>query len=371
MEVRRVERVVWDIVSKDAGSFHFASIYDKVFVKDISKIHVAEAIGMMRRVTGKRSGMRLVIAVTALLCVMFAAGSVFAAPKQLTLATGGTAGTYYPLGGAIAQIISTKTGLVNITAQSTGASVENMNLIGAGDVDIAIVQNDIAHYAYNGIEFFKTKNANFSAMARIYPEIIQTVTRKDSPIDSVKDFKGKKISVGAPGSGNEANVRQITDVFGMTYKDFEAHFLSYAETGDHFKDKLIDAFMFTTGAPNSAIQDIATLHPLKFVEIKGADRDLLMKKYPFFAAEAIPANTYKGQDKPVETVAVQAILIVANNLPEDIVYAMTKALFENKKEIAQAHHKGNSIDPKRALDGITVPVHPGALKYYKEIGLVK
>ena len=346
-------------------------IYDKVSWYGYSQNSFLEAIRLIRKTTGKRNSVKFAVALTALVCVMLAAGAAFAAPKQLTLATGGTAGTYYPLGGAIAQIVSTKTGLVNITAQSTGASVENMNLIGAGDVDIAIVQNDIAHYAYNGIEFFKTKNTNFSAMARIYPEIIQTVTRKESPINSVKDFKGKKISVGAPGSGNEANVRQITDVFGMTYKDFEAHFLSYAETGDHFKDKLIDAFMFTTGAPNSAIQDIATLTALKFVEIKGADRDLLMKKYPFFAAETIPANTYKGQPAAVETVAVQAILIVANNLPEDIVYAMTKAMFENKADIAQAHHKGNSIDSKRALDGITVPVHPGALKYYKEIGLVK
>ena len=122
---------------------------------------------MIRKTTGKRNSVKFAVALTALVCVMLAAGAVFAAPKQLTLATGGTAGTYYPLGGAIAQIISTKTGLVNITAQSTGASVENMNLIGAGDVDIAIVQNDIAHYAYNGIEFFKTKNTNFSAMARI------------------------------------------------------------------------------------------------------------------------------------------------------------------------------------------------------------
>ncbi|HCL78800.1 MAG TPA: C4-dicarboxylate ABC transporter substrate-binding protein [Synergistaceae bacterium] len=309
------------------------------------------------------------LAVIAIL--LFAAGAAFAAPMQLTLATGGTAGTYYPLGGAIGQILSTKTGLVNITAQSTGASNENMNLIGMHDVDMAIVQNDIAHYAYNGIEFFNTKNENFSAMARIYPELIQTVTNADSPINSVADFKGKKISVGAPGSGNEANVRQITSVFALDYQSFEPHFLSYAETADHFKDRLIDAFMFTTGAPNSAIQDIATMHPLKFISIAGADRDILMQKYPFFAAEVIPANTYKGQPEAVETVAVQAILIVHNSLPEDVVYAMTKALFENRAEIGQAHHKGNSIDPQRALDGITVPIHPGAQKYYKEIGLIK
>ncbi len=312
---------------------------------------------------------KAILAVVAIL--LFSVGSAFAAPQQLILATGGTAGTYYPLGGAIGQILSTKTGVVNITAQATGASNENMNLIGAGDVDIAIVQNDIAHYAYNGIEFFKTPITNFSAMARIYPELIQTVTNAGSPINSVADFKGKKISVGAPGSGNEANVRQITSVFGMDYQSFEAHFLSYAETADHFKDRLVDAFMFTTGAPNSAIQDIATMHPLKFVPIAGADRDLLMQKYPFFAAEVIPADTYKGQPEAVETVAVQAILIVHNDLSEDVVYAMTKALFENKEEIGQAHHKGNSIDSQKALDGITVPIHPGAQKYYKEIGLLK
>lgn len=319
---------------------------------------------MIKRNVLRRTGIALAIC-------LFVAGAALAAPMQLTLATGGTAGTYYPLGGAIGQILSSKTGVVNITAQSTGASNENMNLIGAGDVDMAIVQNDIAHYAYNGIEFFKTKNENFSAMARIYPELIQTVTNADSPINSVADFKGRKISVGAPGSGNEANVRQITSAFALDYQSFEPHFLSYAETADHFKDRLVDAFMFTTGAPNSAIQDIATMHPLKFIPIGGADRDILMQKYPFFAAEVIPANTYKGQTEDVQTVAVQAILIVRKDLPEDVVYAMTKALFENRAEIGQAHHKGNSIDPQRALDGITVPVHPGAEKYYKEIGLLK
>lgn len=294
---------------------------------------------------------------------------------QLVLATGGTAGTYYPLGGAMGQIISDATGTVNITAQATGASVENMNLLASGDVDLVLVQNDIADYAYNGTEFFDKKITNFSAIARIYPEHIQVLTRKDLPINSIYDYKGHRVSVGAPGSGNEANARQICEVYGLSYigdkKDFEPHYLSYAEGADHFKDHQVDVLQYTTGAPNSSIQDIALLHDIKFVPITGKEKEELKEKYPFYADEIIPAGMYKGVNEDVETVAVQAILAVHNDIPEDIVYDITKALFEKQPEIAEAHFRGNDIQLDRALDGITVPLHPGAERYYKEQGVVK
>lgn len=308
---------------------------------------------------------------SAILLLGFSAASA-ADVVQLTLATGGTAGTYYPLGGAIGQIISQRTGVVNITAQATGASVENMNLLAAGDVDLALTQNDIADYAWNGTEFFKKPIKNFRAIARLYPEHIQVATYADSPINSIADFKGHKISVGAPGSGNEANARQILEVYGLTYKDIQPLFLSYAETADHFKDRLMDAFTFTTGAPNSAIQDICSLIKIKFIEIKDEKRDELMKKYPFFAREVIKAGTYGDwQNKDVETVAVQAILVVREDLPEDVVYNVTRGLFENLDEIRQAHYKANDITLERAVEAITVPFHPGAIKYYKEAGIWK
>jgi TRAP transporter TAXI family solute receptor len=315
----------------------------------------------------KRNWIRILVAA---LCIMVLAGGASAATMQWTLATGGTSGTYYPLGGAIAQIISNKVSELNITAQSTGASVENINLIAAGDVDLALVQNDIADYAYKGTEFFNREVKNIRAIARLYPETIHVVVPAGSDIESIADFKGKKISVGAPGSGNEANARQILGVYGLTYKDFEPLFLSYAETADHYKDRLLDGFIYTTGAPNSSIQDISTLQKIKFLPIEGEMREKLMSEYPFFAVEVMPANTYNGQTDPYQTVAVQAILIANEELSEEAVYNMTKAFFENLDEVGESHHKGKSITLEKALDGITIPFHPGAEKYYKEKGIM-
>jgi TRAP transporter TAXI family solute receptor len=310
------------------------------------------------------------IVIVMCLLFIFAAGAFAAEPLKLTMGTGGTAGTYYPYGGAIGQIISDKTGLVAITAQATGAAIENIRLLDLGDIDIALVQNDSAHYAYNGTEVFNTgKITSFKAIARLYPEVIHVVTGANSGIKTIQDFKGKKISVGAPGSGNESNTRQILDILGIDYKDFTPLFLSYAETANNFKDRQVDAFMYTTGAPNPSLMDISTLQELYFIPIEGEIRDKIMTAYPFFAKYTFEPNTYNGIREPVETIAVQSILVVREDLPEDIVYAMTKALFENKEALSIAHAKGKELDINAAKNGITIPFHPGAEKYYDEIGL--
>ena len=304
--------------------------------------------------------------------VVFTGTALAAQPMQLTLATGGTAGTYYPLGGALAQVISEKSGVVSITAQSTGATGENLNLIGMGDVDLALVQNDLSHYAYSGLEIYKdNKVNNFKAIARLYPETIHVVAHKDSGIKSLADFQGKRISVGASGSGNEANCRQIFEFYRLSYDNIKPLFISYSETTNHFKDRQVDAFIYTTGVPNPSIMDIVTLHDALFLPIEGAIRDEIIKKYPFFAPDKIPANSYSKQTKDVETVAVQCIMIVRDDIPENIVYAMTKALFENLDAVSKAHAKGKEISLSKALDGLTVPLHPGAEKYFKEVGAVK
>lgn len=298
---------------------------------------------------------------------------VFAAePMRLTMGTGGTAGTYYPFGGALAQVISDKSGVVAITAQSTGATGENLNLIHNGDIDLALVQNDLAHYAYNGLEIYKdNKVTNFKTITRLYPELIHVVAQADSGIKTLADFKGKKISVGASGSGNEANCRQIFELLNLTYSDIKPLFISYAETTNHFKDRQVDAFVYTTGIPSPSIMDITTMQPAVFVPIDGKLRDDITKKYPFFAADAIPADSYKGQTGVVETIAVQCMLVVREDIPEETVYAMTKALFENLDALKNAHAKGKDVVLEKALNGVTVPVHPGAEKYYREVGLIK
>lgn len=296
------------------------------------------------------------------------------APQKtnLILATGGTSGTYYPFGGAMAQIFNSKIENMNVTAQSTGASVENLKLIGKKEAELAIVQNDMTDYAYNGTESFKDgKIENVRAIATLYPEVIQIVASADSGIANLADVKGKKFSVGAPGSGVEANARQILDVMGMTYNDFSANYLSFSESADSLKDKHIDGFLFMSGIPNAAIQDTATTSNLTFVSIPDNVIKDLITKYPFFTEFVIPAGTYKGQNADVKTVAAKATLVVGSEVSEDVVYKLTKALFENQAELATAHAKGKELKLEDAVQGISVPFHPGAEKYYKEVGAIK
>ena len=292
--------------------------------------------------------------------------------KRLTLATGGTSGVYFPLGGAIANTLGTKSnGDVSVTAQATGASGENMRLVQAGDVDIAIVQNDVADAAFNGTAPFKGKLEDVRAIGRLYPEYLHIVASKNSGIQNLEDFKGKKISVGARGSGNEVNCRQIFDFYGLDYKNLEPIFLPYGETADQFKDRQIDGFVFTIGTPNPAIQDITTTQEVTFVPLTGAKADEVIAKFPFLVKDAIPAGTYKGQDAAVPTLSVQAILVANKDMPDDVAYALTKTLYENTDSVAKAHNKGAEIKLQNAADGITIPFHPGAEKYLREQGVLK
>ncbi len=299
--------------------------------------------------------------------------SAFAADaKRLTIGTGGTSGIYFPLGGAIAQVLSNKSGgLLSVTAQSTGASGENVRLIDANEVDLAIVQNDVTDSAFKGIEPFKAKVGNLRAIARLYPEYVHVVATKDSGVKKMEDFKGKKVSVGARGSGNEINARQMFEFFGLNYNNIKPIFLPYGETADQFKDRQIDGFIFSIGTPSPAIQDITTAQEVVFVPIDGAKRDAIVAKFPFLVKDALPANTYKGQTKPVTTVSVQALLLVNKDMPDDIAYAITKTLMENLIDVAKAHNKGTEISLEKAAQGVTVPFHPGAAKYLKEKGALK
>jgi len=296
------------------------------------------------------------------------------APQKtnLILATGGTSGTYYPFGGSMAQIFNSKIVNMNVTAQATGASVENLKLIGKKEAELAIVQNDMVDYAYNGTETFKDgKVENVRVVANLYPEVIQIVASADSGINTLLDIKGKKFSVGAPGSGVEANARQLLDVMGMSYSDFSANYLSFSESADSLKDNHIDGFVFVSGVPNAAIQDTATTSNLKFVSVPDDVIAKLTEKYPFFTEHVIPAGTYKGQDADVKTIAVKATLVVGAEVSEDVVYKLTKALFENQSELAQAHAKGKELSLENAVKGVSVPFHKGAEKYYKEVGAIK
>lgn len=227
----------------------------------------------------------------------------------LNIATGGTAGTYYPIGGAIADILN-KSG-INAAAQSTGASVANINMLRDKQVELAIVQNDIAFYAVNGTEMFKDsgKVEGLNAIAALYPETCQFVVRQDSGILAIEQLKGKRVAVGAPGSGAEANARQILDAYGITYDDIDEQFLSFAEAGYALKDNTVDAAFLTAGAPTASVQDVAAQNPVNILAIDDAHANALAEKYPFYSKSIIPANTYAGQAGDVPTVSVMAILV--------------------------------------------------------------
>jgi TRAP transporter TAXI family solute receptor len=304
---------------------------------------------------------------------LFLIGMVAPAPaaNNLVLATGGTAGTYYPLGGAMAKIWNSKIKDMNVTAQTTGASAENVRLINKKEVELALVQSDTLDFAFNAKEAFKEPLKGMNAIAVLYPEIIQVVVGAASPIKSIADLKGKKVGVGAPGSGTEANFRQLLDAYGMKKEDVNAQFLSFAESAEAYKDKHIDAFIVTAGIPNAGIMDVSTQNEIRILNIPADVAAKLTKKYPFLAAVKVPANTYKGQTAEVTTMAVNAVLIAGNSMSNEIAYNLTKALFDNQADLATAHAKGKEMSLKYAVKGVSIPYHPGAVKYYKEKGLMK
>lgn len=314
--------------------------------------------------------MKKLFSLALVVCLVVALFSGCAAPQggKYVLATGGTSGTYYPFGGAISQVINAHAENTNITATSTGASIENIRLISSGEADLAIVQNDVLDYAVNGTELFAEKTTGIAAVASLYPEIVQLVVGKDSGINSIADLKGKKVSVGDVGSGVEANAKQILELYGMTFDDIKAQHLSFKESASTFQDGQIDAFFVTAGIPNTAIVELSLTSPVKLLGFEDDKLAEIITKYPFYTVFEIPADVYKT-DAPTKTIAIKATLIVSDKLSEDVVYGMTKALFENLGELGESHAKGKEVSLEAALDGISTTIHPGALKYFKEKGI--
>ena len=289
-----------------------------------------------------------------------------AAQKFINIATG-TSGTYFPLGGALADILNKNIPGTNASAQSTGASVANVNLLSQGKVEIAFIQNDIAYYAANGTEMFKGKQvAGLQGLATLYPETVQIVTLKKSGIKSVADFKGKRIAVGAAGSGTEANARQIMEAYGIKYDDIKVQYLSFGEAASALKDGNVDAAFVTAGHPTAAIQDIATQNDVVLVPVDADKADALIKKYPFYTKLVIKAGTYPKQDADVTAVAVKCMLAVTDKMDENTAYAIAKALYGNLDRMKSAHSAANAISKDTAKDGMSIKLNPGAEKFFNE-----
>lgn len=286
--------------------------------------------------------------------------------KFFNIATGGTAGVYYPLGGAIAEILNKNVEGANAKVQSTGASVANVNMLAKGEVQIAFIQNDIAYYAANGTEMFKdNKVENMRAVATIYPEIVQLVTLEKSGIKNVADLKGKRVAVGAAGSSVTANAQHVLEAAGLSFEDIDEQYLSFAEAANGLKDGNIDAAFVTAGVPTAAIQDIIAQHKVVVIPVTSEMADKMIEKYPFYTKVVIPADAYK-QAQDVETVGVKAMLVVTDQMDEQTAYEITKAIFDNVEDLKTAHAVGQYISKESAKDGLSIPLHPGAEKFFNE-----
>lgn len=310
---------------------------------------------------------RFLLIISALLIVALASVGVAAQRQFVSIATGGVTGVYYPLGGAMAEIISANVSGVIANAESTGASVANANSIASGDTELALLQNDIAFYAATGTEMFTTRNTKLLGITMLYPETIQIVARQGSGINSIEDLRGKRVVVGDWGSGTEANARQILAAHGMSYSDLgRVDYLSFGEGANNLRDGNVDAVFNTAGLPTAAIADLASTHQITILTVSDDAFAKLREDYPFYTQVTIPAGTYRGQNEDVRTVAVMAMLAVNADVSEDLVYNMTKAIFGNLDRIGNAHAQGRNVSLEKALDGMPVPVHPGAQRFFDE-----
>ncbi|SEQ13233.1 TAXI family TRAP transporter solute-binding subunit [Piscibacillus halophilus] len=286
--------------------------------------------------------------------------------KDVTLLTGGEAGTYFPLGVAMADVITANVDDVTVNGLSSGASVVNINEVSSGEAEMALVQNDTAFYALEGSKMFEEVVDGYSGVFTIYPETIQIVTTADSGIETVEDLEGKRVAVGDVGSGTEANAEQILGVHDITFDDISAEHMGFGDASTNLQDGNIDAAFVTSGTPTASIQELSASTDIRLVNINDDKIDALMDEYPYYSKVELGSDEYENFDSTATTVAVQAMLIARDDLPEDQVYEMVKAIFENKGDIEEAHERGKELTVDTAQDGMSIDLHPGAEKYLNE-----
>ena len=305
-----------------------------------------------------------------LVAVMLLSLAACGGSTTMTMGTGSPTGTYYAYGGIVGQYITNNAG-VTVNAVSTGGSKDNIQGIDVGDYQLGTVQSDVMHYAWNGTRSFEEdgKITTFRTVAGLYAEAVQLVT-VNNDIQSVADLKGKKVSIGAPGSGVYFNAVDVLAAADLTVDDIQPQYQNFDESADALKDGKIDAAFIVAGAPTPAISELSMSNGnVRIVPIDGTIADKLMKDNTFYSVYKIPAETYKNQTAEVATVTVKATLIVSASASENDVYNLTAAIFNNTDAIAKDHAKGTELSLQNATEGLTVPFHAGAAKYFKEKGI--
>jgi uncharacterized protein len=315
--------------------------------------------------------MDLRVAAAAVAVAVFLSVPAARAQQFVNVLTGGTSGVYYPLGVAIAKVFSDKLPNVKTQVQATKASVENLILLQQGRGEIAFVLGDSLKAAWegDGQAGFKSRLDKLRTIGAIYPNYIQIVATADSKIKTLADLKGRSLSVGAPKSGTELNSRAILAAAGLSYKDIgKVEYLPFAESVDLMKNRQLDATLQSAGLGVASLKDLSTSSDISVVSVPKSIVDKI--GLPFVPA-VIPANTYTGQDKDVPTAAVINYLVTSSAVSDDLAYEMTKLVFESLPELANAHVAGKDIKLEAAAGGSPVPLHPGAIRYYREKGLIK
>src|SRR5262245_55735195 len=316
---------------------------------------------------------RRALALTAGFAAFGASGLPAAAQQRFfRIGTGGTGGTYYPVGGMIANAISTDK--INVSAVATNGSVANVNGIVGGSVESGFSQADINSWAVNGTGIYegKPKVEELRAIANLYPESVHVVVKKGLNLKSVTDLKGKRISIDEASSGTLVNARAILGTFGVTEKDIRPEYLKQQQSVEKLKDGSLDAYFQTTGYPLGTLSELAATNGFDLLPIEGEARDKILAQYKFFSKDRIPDGTYKDV-KGVETISVGAQWVTSSKQAEALIYEITKALWSDKTRAAldAGHAKGKVIQKSTALLGVGIPLHPGAERFYKEAGLLK
>ncbi len=293
-------------------------------------------------------------------------------PMFLTVLTGNTSGVYYPLGVALSQVFRTVIPEANISVQSTAASAENMRLLEAERGELAFTLGDVLADAWEGNADagFTTPLRKLRAVATIYPNYIQIVASADAGVETLADLRGKRISVGAPGSGTELNARAIVAAAGLSYDDFSrVEYLSFSESVELIKNRQLDITLQSAGLGVASLRDLAVSVPIVVIPIPADVVENVGRAV--YQPATIPAGTYDGQAEPVVTASIRNVLVTHDSVPDDVIYRMTKALFEHLDELAAAHSAAEQISREDAVLNLDVPLHPGAAAYYREVGLLE
>lgn len=305
----------------------------------------------------------------AILAVALGTAAPALAQSQLSIATGGTGGVYYPMGGGLAEIINRHVDGYSATAEVTGASVENMGLIATGDADLAIALADTVAQAHDGTGRFEGQALPMvRGLASLYANMVQIVTLESSDVHTLADLRGHRVSIGAPGSGTEVNAEQILSANGISYDDIEEQRLNFNETADALANGDIDAGFWSVGAPTSSILNLATTQSIRMIPLSAAEMDAAVGANPIFARTTLGAGVYAGVEAPVAVVGVPNVLVVSSEMEDDLAYQITRAMFENIAELQAVHPAANETTVAFTLEATPVPLHPGAIRYFEEIG---